>query len=523
MSVKVEIIQGFLESGKTSFINSMLKNDEMSNKNIVIILNEYGEKEVDSYGENQNITVVEESTENMDKSFMLKILSKYKPHVIFIECNGMTENNNIINMFREKELKKSVVIDEVVSILNLKEFNMYFNNMRNLVVDKISSATTVVLNNLDNLNKVEIKKINKTIKNINTSVNLMKHIKVEDEDYYEELEKGLKVFTILAFSIFIIIGMVLSSLIVFNRDNYNIFIEHLKRFYVIFVSLLIEGLPFILLGSFLSGIISLTIPDDLFVKILPKNKICSCIISSIGGLFLPICDCGTIPIMKSLIKKNVSIGSAVAFMLSAPIVNPICIMSTYYAFQGKISVILSRISLGIITAVITGIIIDCSIKNVEDIYDDTSYNEYCSCNICSGNTDIKDGYKSKFSNVISHSINEFFNVTKYMIVGMLICSAFQCIIGDKVINPGDNRSGLIIMMLLGFLLSVCSTSDAFIGKGFLNQFSINSVMGFLVVGPMIDVKNIIVLSHILKKRFIVKLIAIIFIVSFAIMINLNIG
>ena len=65
----------------------------------------------------------------MDKSFILKILSKYNPHVIFIECNGMTENNNIINMFREKELKKSVVIDEVVSILNLKEFNMYFNNI----------------------------------------------------------------------------------------------------------------------------------------------------------------------------------------------------------------------------------------------------------------------------------------------------------------------------------------------------------------------------------------------------------
>ena len=210
-------------------------------------------------------------------------------------------------------------------------------------------------------------------------------------------------------------------------------------------------------------------------------------------------------------------------MLAAPIVNPICILSTYYAFQGNISVVMCRILFGILIAIICGIIINHTCKNPDHILYESTDDDYCSCNICIGNISNNENFKSRIFNVINHSTNEFFNVAKYMILGMFICSIFQSILINNVVNPGDNRSGLIIMMVLGVVLSVCSTSDAFIGKTFLNQFSINSVMGFLVVGPMIDIKNIIVLSSFFKKKFICKLLFIIFTVSFLLMINLNIS
>ena len=85
--------------------------------------------------------------------------------------------------------------------------------------------------------------------------------------------------------------------------------------------------------------------------------------------------------------------------------------------------------------------------------------------------------------------------------------------------PNDNRISLLVMIVLSFLLSVCSTSDAFVAKGFLKQFSINSVMGFLVVGPMLDVKNTIMLFGSFKKKFVLKLIFIILVVSFRVLIN----
>ena len=218
-----------------------------------------------------------------------------------------------------------------------------------------------------------------------------------------------------------------------------------------------------------------------------------------------------------------NIGSAVTFMLAAPIVNPICILSTYYAFQGNISVIMCRILSGILIAIVCGIVLNLIYKKPEDILCKTTYEEYCNCNICNGNIEESKNLKNKVIDVITHSTNEFFNVARYMICGIFICSIFQRVLINNVVNPGDDRSGLIIMMILGIVLSVCSTSDAFIGKTFLNQFSINSVMGFLVVGPMIDVKNIIVLSSFFKKGFICKLLFIIFTVSFLIMINLNIA
>lgn len=522
MSIKIEIVQGFLESGKTSFINSMLKNEELKDENIVVILSEYGEKEIDRKLENVS-AVLESEYKHITKEYVLKIISQYKPDRIFIECNGMCDTEQISNVLKDNSLK-SIVVDDIISIFNLNEFEMYYKNMASLMVNKIKISTSIILNNMEEFTKSQIRDFKKIIKSINRSAKLINHVSVDGEDYYEEIEKNLNTLKMtLGISLITITGIIFVSLSTMDKNTYGNLLNDFYGFYIIFISLLIEGIPFILIGSFFSGIVGVLVSKEKLIKILPENKILSCIIASVAGIFLPICDCGTIPIVKSLIKKGVNIGTSVTFMLAAPIVNPICILSTYYAFQGNISVVMCRIISGILIAVICGIIINYTCKNPDHILLQSTYDEYCNCNICSGNISNNENIKSRIFNVINHSTNEFFNVSKYMIFGMIICSIFQSTLIKNVVNPGDNRSGLIIMMTLGVVFSVCSTSDAFIGKTFLNQFSINSVMGFLVVGPMIDIKNIIVLSSFFKKKFICKLLFIIFTVSFLLMINLNIS
>lgn len=523
MSIKIEIVQGFLESGKTSFINSMLKSEELKDEKIVVILSEYGEKEIEVTSDNVK-AVLESEHKEINEEYVLEIISKYNPDRIFIECNGMCDSIEILDVLKNNNLKNIVVVDDVISIFNLNEFEMYHKNMKNLVISKIKISTSIVLNNMEDFEKSKIKEFKKKIKSINRSVKLINHISAHDEDYYEDIEKNLKILKMtLGISFVTIAGIIIVALSTMDKNSYNNLLNDFYGFYIIFISLLIEGIPFILIGSFFSGIVGALVSKEKLIKILPENKILSCIIASVAGIFLPICDCGTIPIVKSLIKKGVNIGTSVTFMLAAPIVNPICILSTYYAFQGNISVVMCRILFGILIAIICGIIINHTCKNPDHILYESTDDDYCSCNICIGNISNNENFKSRIFNVINHSTNEFFNVAKYMILGMFICSIFQSILINNVVNPGDNRSGLIIMMVLGVVLSVCSTSDAFIGKTFLNQFSINSVMGFLVVGPMIDIKNIIVLSSFFKKKFICKLLFIIFTVSFLLMINLNIS
>ena len=117
MSIKIEIVQGFLESGKTSFINSMLKNEELKDENIVVILSEYGEKEIDRKLENVS-AVLESEYKHITKEYVLKIISQYKPDRIFIECNGMCDTEQISNVLKDNSLK-SIVVDDIISIFNL--------------------------------------------------------------------------------------------------------------------------------------------------------------------------------------------------------------------------------------------------------------------------------------------------------------------------------------------------------------------------------------------------------------------
>ena len=124
-----------------------------------------------------------------------------------------------------------------------------------------------------------------------------------------------------------------------------------------FISMILEALPFILIGSIVSAVIQMYISEELVKKILPKNKFISIIFAAFAGVFIPICECAIVPIAKSLIKKGVPVGVSIVFMLCVPIVNPVVMASTFYAFN-DIRVVLIRVFGGILCAIIIGILID---------------------------------------------------------------------------------------------------------------------------------------------------------------------
>ena len=64
------------------------------------------------------------------------------------------------------------------------------------------------------------------------------------------------------------------------------------------------------------------------------------------------------------------------------------------------------------------------------------------------------------------------------------------------------------MMLLAFILSLCSEADAFIGASLLSSFGTAPVLAFLLIGPMVDIKNLMMMLNSFKKRFIVQFISV---------------
>lgn len=533
MNIKAEIVIGFLGSGKTSFINSMLQGEELQDEIIVVLQDEFGECEINSNLNNEKqkneiIVIKNHGDKEINEDYIKKIISEYSPNRIFIEVNGMKNSKTIIDIFNNNVIKKLCKIDDIISIIDVLTFPMYFRNMKNIAYQHIFNCETIILNNVDALEKKEFLRIQKEIKSINETTNMIKHVSVVNEgqpldDDYSEIKNHKSFFSnpFVYLGILMFILSYLSALSMLDINLYNQYLDNFKKFYNIFISILIQGFPFILIGSFVSAIIQICISRDRFIKIFPKNIFLSCIVAAFAGLLFPICDCGTIPIVRGLMKKKVPIAAGVTFMLAAPIVNPIAIVSTIYAFQTMRSVVIYRVIAGVVIAIAVGLIMQFCTKKDEYILKSDEDIIECDCSFCNDNYEYNESKLDKVKAVFIHAGDEFFNIGKFMIIGTFLSSIFQTTISlnNSMYIPNDDRSSLLIMMGLAFLLSVCSTSDAFVAKGFLKQFSINSVMGFLVVGPMLDVKNTIMLFGSFKKKFVLKLIFIILVVSFGVLIN----
>ncbi|MCF0148964.1 MAG: permease [Clostridium sp.] len=288
----------------------------------------------------------------------------------------------------------------------------------------------------------------------------------------------------------------------------------------VFISMILEALPFILIGSIASSVIQVYISEDIVKRILPKSRIISIIFAAFMGLFIPICECAIVPITRSLMKKGIPIAVAVVFMLTVPIVNPVVIASTFYAFK-DINIVLIRGFGGIACAVIIGLLVEIFTKRNEQVIKSTSeYENICDC----GCESIDYFYnKSKLRLCLEHANKEFLNILRYYIFGSFLSSLFVVIVKEDFIENYSKGIILpiIIMMFLAFLLSLCSEADAFIAKGFLDYFGVPAVSAFLIFGPMLDLKNAIIISSYFKKSFAVKIITLISFIVLAFSISLS--
>ena len=285
-----------------------------------------------------------------------------------------------------------------------------------------------------------------------------------------------------------------------------------------YLGIIVEAIPFLLIGAVLSALIQIYVSDELIKKIIPKNSIIGYFIAAISGVLFPVCECAIVPITRSLIKKGLPIGVGITFMLSVPIVNPVVIMSTYYAFPNDINIVIYRTIGGVIGALIVGIIVGFIYdkkKNIE-VLKSEEVNLYCDCCTFSNNYYIS--LKGKIKNLVLNASNEFLNISIYFIFGSFLSSIFVVFLQDSLINniTSGKVVGIAIMMLLGFLLSLCSEADAFVAKGFMDNFGAPGVIAFLILGPMMDLKNLILSFGFFKRVFVLKLLLIICIVVFGV-------
>ena len=268
-----------------------------------------------------------------------------------------------------------------------------------------------------------------------------------------------------------------------------------KDISVLFISIILEALPFLLLGSLISAFIQEYISDDFFKKVIPKNPVLGSIVGVILGFFIPACDCAVIPIALRLKKKKVPLNVCISFMLASPIINPVAILSVVYAFKSTMpEIIIWRLIGGVIVSIVVGIIMSIMYKKDEDIFygnaviedgcshcghdhsheshkkevhscachsDDESKNHdehECHCHSeeheCGCHDEHHGETKKTFTrrmlNVIDHTKADFLDVIKYMIFGSLITAVIQILMAKFNITLGSNNSILQMIIMMAF-------------------------------------------------------------------------
>ena len=291
----------------------------------------------------------------------------------------------------------------------------------------------------------------------------------------------------------------------------------IKNISIIFTSIFFESLPFLLLGSLISSIIETYVSNETMAKIIPKNKILGSIVGIFLGFFLPACDCAVIPVSKRLLKKKVPVNVAISFMLASPIINPVVLLSTYNAFyKTNPKIFWYRLLLGIVIALLIGTIMGIVFGRKEVIKNNFETDEECEHCHCHHHEKHHHSFKNDFLSICKHTAYDLFEVVKYLMFGALIASLVQVLLPRNILMLFNNNQvlSIAVLMLFAYLISLCSTSDSFVGKSLLSTFSTTSIMAYLLLGPMIDIKNTIVLFGNYKKSFVITLISLIFIVIF---------
>jgi uncharacterized protein len=287
-----------------------------------------------------------------------------------------------------------------------------------------------------------------------------------------------------------------------------------QNFWFSFLALAFEGLPFVLVGSLISGFIAAFVPSRVITRFLPKNRFLATLVSGLLGLIFPVCECGVVPVVRRLLDKGLPLSCGITYMLASPIVNPLVAISTYAAFRAQQPGLNTGIRLisGYVVAVIVGLAVSrldpARLLGGQAVPTRTRRRTALSIATMPDSPEATRGVSvvQRVIGAVQLASDDFIDTAIYFMIGAAVASVFNTAIDQRIILPLASSPVLsvIAMMVIAGILTLCSTSDAFIAATF-TAFPIPARMAFLIFGPMFDFKLLFLYSALLKKRTVVAL------------------
>lgn len=257
----------------------------------------------------------------------------------------------------------------------------------------------------------------------------------------------------------------------------------------VFVSILIQALPFVTLGTVLSAGIATLVPPAFFAKVLPSRAVWAVPVAGLCGAVLPGCECASVPVAGALVRRGVTPAAALAFLLSAPAINPVVLAATSVAFPGRPQMVVARFAASLLVSVVMGWLW-----------------------LRLGRTDLlrlptRTGHEdaSRFTAFTAAMRHDLIQSGGFLAIGAFGAATLNVIVPQRWLHEvaAHHLLSILVLALLAVVLSICSEADAFVAAS-LTQFSLTARLAFLVVGPMVDIKLFAMQAGMFSRRFAVR-------------------
>ncbi|WP_375386008.1 permease [uncultured Microbacterium sp.] len=274
------------------------------------------------------------------------------------------------------------------------------------------------------------------------------------------------------------------------------------------ISVLIESLPFVVLGVVLSIVVQVWVPPGVIERWMPRRAWARRAVLSLFGMVIPVCECGNVPFARGLLMRGFSVPETLTFLVAAPIVNPIVIITTHQAFGWSDGILIARLVGGYLIANLIGwlysrhpdpdsLLTERFLETREIVTQES-------------------GGRGRRS--LAQFIVELRSVMPALVIGSAIAGAVQVLIPrDTLLAIGSNPAlSIVAMMALAMVVSICSNVDSFFALSFASTFTPGSIVAFLLVGPLVDVKMLALLRTTFRTPVLVGMVVVVVLSAFAI-------
>lgn len=281
------------------------------------------------------------------------------------------------------------------------------------------------------------------------------------------------------------------------------------------ISVILESLQFVILGILLSIVVQFWIPDAWVMRVMPSTPWLRRIMISVLGMFLPVCECGNVPLARGLVRRGFTVPESMTFLVAAPIINPITIITTHQAFGFDDGILVARLLGGFAIANVIGWLFskhpDPSTLLTERFA--------ASCEV----QEPHDHPHSRWQQSVSLFVREAGVIMPALFLGSLVAGLVQVAVPREVlVSLGSNPLwSVLAMMALAFVISICSNIDAFFILPFAATFMPGAIVAFLLFGPIIDIKMLALMRTTFTTGVLVKLTVVVALMTVAISLAVN--